>query len=150
MRVRPGVIAAVLFGFVFAGAAPAHAQTAAELFDVNTLQEIRLSVNSRDLATLRQNFNLNTYYTADLTWRNIKVRNVGIRSRGLGSRNATKIGLRVDMAHYTTGQTLVGLSTIVLDHLWQDDAMIRERLAFTLFERVVPAAPRQSVCRLDI
>lgn len=150
MRVRPGVIAAVLFGSISAGAAPARAQTAADLFDINTLQEIRLSVNSRDLRTLRQTFNLNTYYPADLTWRNLKVRNVGIRSRGLGSRNATKLGLRVDMARYTTGQTFVGLSTIILDNLWQDDALIRERLAFTMFERLGMPAPRESFCRLFI
>lgn len=150
MRVRPGVIAAVLFGFAVAGPVPVHAQTAADLFDINTLQEIRLSVNSRDLRTLRQNFNLNTFYPADLTWRNIKVRNVGIRSRGLGSRNATKLGLRVDMARYTTGQTFVGLSTIILDNLWQDDALIREKLAFLMFERLGMPAPRESFCRLFI
>lgn len=150
MRVRSGVLAAVLFGFVLAGVGPAHAQTAAELFDVNTLQEIRLSVNSRDLRTLRETFHLNTYYTADLTWRNIKVRNVGIRSRGLGSRNGQKLGLRVDMARYTTGQTFVGLSTIILDNLWQDDALIRERLAFAMFDKLGMAAPRESFCRLFI
>lgn len=150
MRVRSGVIAAVLFGFILAGAGPVHAQTAADLFDVNTLQEIRLSVNSRDLRTLRQTFNLNTFYPADLTWRNIRVRNVGIRSRGLGSRNGTKLGLRVDMARYTTGQTFVGLSTIILDNLWQDDALIRERLAFTMFEKLGMPAPRESFCRLFI
>ena len=54
------------------------------------------------------------------------------------------------MAHYTTGQTLAGLSTIVLDNLWQDDAMIRERLAFTMFERLGLPAPRESFCRLFI
>ena len=150
MRVRLRVIAAALFGFVLAGAVPARGQTAAELFDVNTLHEIRLSVNSRDLRTLRQNVNLNTYYTADLTWRNLKVRNVGIRARGLGSRNPTKLGLRVDMARYTTGQTFVGLSTIILDNIWQDDALIRERLAFTMFEKLGMAAPRESFCRLFI
>jgi spore coat protein CotH len=150
MRVRPGILAAVLFGLVLAGAVPARAQTAAELFDVSTLQEIRLSVNSRDLRTLRQNFSVNTYYTADLTWRNIKVRNVGIRSRGLGSRNGQKLGLRIDMARYTTGQTFVGLSTIILDNLWQDDALIRERLAFAMFEKLGMAAPRESFCRLFI
>ena len=142
--------AAFVLVALLAGAAPASAQTAADLFDVNTIQEIRLSVNSRDLRALRERFAENTYYTADLTWRNIRVRNVGIRSRGLGSRNGSKLGLRVDMAHYTTGQTLAGLSTIVLDNLWQDDAMIRERLAFTMFERVGLAAPRESFCRLYI
>ena len=149
MIARSGVTT-VLVATLLAGAAPALAQTAADLFDANTVQEIRLSVNSRDLRTLRERFSENTYYTADLTWRNIRVRNVGIRSRGLGSRNGTKLGLRVDMARYTTGQTLVGLSTIILDNMWQDDAMIRERLAFTMFERVGLAAPRESFCRLFI
>lgn len=152
MRVRAGVIAAVVVGFIFACGGPALAQTAADLFDINTIQEIRLSVNSRDLRTLRDKYQANTYYTADLTWqnKNVKVRNVGIRSRGSGSRNPTKLGLRVDMAHYTTGQKLVGLSTIILDNLWQDDSMIRERLAFTFFEKLGQPAPRESYCRLFI
>ncbi len=149
MRVRFGVIAAIVSG-ILVPAAPATAQTAADLFDVNTLQEIRLFVNSRDLTTLRENTDLNTYYTADLTWRNIRVRNVGIRSRGTGSRNPIKIGLRVDMDRYTTGQTFLGLSTIILDNAWQDDSLIRERLAFSIFERMGLPAPRESFCRLFI
>jgi spore coat protein H len=149
MRVRTGVIAAIVLEILIP-AAPATAQTAAELFDVNTLQEIRLFVNSRDLRTLRENTDLNTYYTADLTWRNIRVRNVGIRSRGQGSRNPIKIGLRVDMDRYTAGQTFVGLSTIILDNAWQDDSLIRERLAFSIFERMGLPAPRESFCRLFI
>ena len=150
MRIRQGVIAAAAIGLTFAFAGSAFAQTAAELFDQNTIQEIRLSVNSRDLKTLRATTQLNTYYPADLQWKNVKVRNVGIRSRGQGSRNPIKIGLRVDMARYTTGQTLAGLSTIILDNLWQDDALIRERLAFTMFEKLGQPAPRESFCRLFI
>ena len=150
MRIRQGVIAAAAIGLTFACAGSAFAQTAAELFDQNTIQEIRLSVNSRDLKTLRATTQLNTYYPADLQWKNVKVRNVGIRSRGQGSRNPIKIGLRVDMARYTTGQTLAGLSTIILDNLWQDDALIREKLAFTLFEKMGQSAPRESFCRLFI
>jgi spore coat protein CotH len=148
MLARSSVLA--LVAPLLMSAVPASAQTAAELFDINTLQEIHLSVNSRDLRAIRENVHLNTYYAADLTWRNIKVRNVGIRSRGLGSRNGQKLGLRVDMARYTAGQKLVGLSTIVLDNLWQDDALIRERLAFTMFERLGMPAPRESFCRLFI
>ena len=150
MRTRPGVIAAAAIGLTFVCAGPALAQTVTELFDSNTIQEIRLSVNSRDLRTLRQNFQQNTFYPADLTWKSVKVRNVGIRSRGFGSRNPTKLGLRVDMARYTTGQKFVGLSTIILDNLWQDDSMIREKLAFTFFERLGQPAPRESYCRLFI
>ena len=107
-------------------------------------------MNSRDLAKLRQTYQVNTYYPADLTWKNVKVRNVGIRSRGAGSRNPTKLGLRVDMDRYTTGQKFVGLSTIILDNIWQDDSMIREKLAFTFFEKLGQPAPRESYCRLFI
>jgi spore coat protein CotH len=150
MRTRPALIASAAIGLVFACACPALAQTAAELFDTNVVQEVRLSVNSRDLRTLRANTALNTYYTADLTWKNVKVRNVGIRSRGQGSRNPVKPGLRVDMARYTTGQTFVGLSTIILDNIWQDDSLLRERLAFTIFEKMNQPTPRESFCRLYV
>lgn len=149
MRMRTIVTIAVA-GAAFAGAVPVAAQTAADLFDVSTLQEIRLSVNTRDLAALRAHTELNTYYTADLTWRGIRVRNVGIRSRGQGSRNPIKPGFRVDVAHYTTGQTFVGLSALILDNIWQDDSLIREKLAFEMFERMGQPAPRESFCRLYI
>jgi spore coat protein CotH len=54
------------------------------------------------------------------------------------------------MSRYTTGQTFAGLSAIVLDNLWQDPSMIRERLAFSFFERLGLGAPRESYCRLFI
>jgi spore coat protein CotH len=149
MHARRSIIA-VTFAVVAVGSSSASAQTAAELFDPNAIQEIRLSVNTRDLAALRQHYQDNTYYTADLSWKNLKVRNVGIRSRGQGSRNPQKLGLRVDMARYTTGQTFVGLSTIILDNMWQDDSFLRERLAFTMFEKLGEPVPRESFCRLYI
>jgi spore coat protein CotH len=146
MRVRLSLpLVAILLA-----AAPAAAQTADDLFAQNSVQEIRLFVNTRDLAVFRAHTELNTYYTADLLWRNIRVRNVGFRSRGQGSRNATKPGYRVDIAHYTTGQTFVGLSTIILDNIWQDDSLLRERLAFTMFEKAGQPAPRESFCRLFV
>jgi len=131
-------------------AAPAIAQTQAELFDQNSVQEIRLSVNTRDLQTLRANTNDNTYYPADLTWKTVKVRNVAIRVRGQGSRNPQKPGFRVDMSHYTTDQKFVGLNAIILDNIWQDDSLLREKLAFTMFEKIGLPAPRESFCRLYI
>jgi spore coat protein CotH len=128
----------------------AAAQAAADLFDATVLQEVRLSVNTRDLAELRAHTELNTHYPADLTWRNTKVRNVSIRSRGQGSRNPIKPGYRVEIDRYTTGQTFVGLSALILDNIWQDDSLIREKLAFEMFEKMGLPAPRESFCRLYI
>ncbi|MCC6991488.1 MAG: spore coat protein CotH, partial [Acidobacteria bacterium] len=68
---------------VMAGAAPAGAQSADELFDAGALRDIRLVLHSADWQKLKDNFQDNTYYPADFTWNGVTVRNVGIRSRGL-------------------------------------------------------------------
>jgi spore coat protein CotH len=128
----------------------AAAQTSADVFDARQLHEIRLFIHSSDLRELREDYQGNTYYPADLEWRNVRVRNVGVRSRGYGSRSGTKLGLRVDFDHYTTGQQFVGLEALVLDNLWQDPSMMKERLAMAFFERMGQPAPRESFCRLYI
>src|SRR5687767_2169016 len=66
--------------------------TEEDLFDENTIQEIALTVNTRDWNDLREKYTENTYYLADVRWRGLTVRNVGIRSRGNASRNASKPG----------------------------------------------------------
>ena len=74
------------------------------LFDDTVVHEIRLSINSRDWEALRANPLEDTYYPADFRWRDDVVRNIGIRSRGTGSRSGLKPGLRVDFDRYATGQ----------------------------------------------
>ena len=59
---------------ILATAAHARAQSAAELFDDAAVHEVRLRINSRDLALLRERFMLNTYYAADFTWQGTRVR----------------------------------------------------------------------------
>ena len=56
------------------------AQTSSDFFDDSTLQVIRLNVATTDWDTLRANFQDNTYYPADFTWNDIKLR-IAIRSR---------------------------------------------------------------------
>ena len=130
--------------------ASAQGQSAAELFNPETVHEIRLSINSRDLDELREHFQENTYYTADLTWQGQRVRNVGVRSRGLGSRNPTKIGLRVDFNRYTSGQTFLGLRSLILDNNWQDPSLLASARRWP-FSRGSASRPRGSpYCRLYI
>lgn len=139
-----------LAGLLASGVRTAYAQTSADLFDAGTLQEIRLFINSKDLAQLRAHYQDNTRYPADLLWRNTRVRNVSVRSRGFGSRNATKLGLLVEFDHYTTGQRFVGLSSLVLKNEYQDKSMIRERLAMAFFARMGLPASRESFGKLYI
>ena len=126
----------------------ASTPTAEELFDSSVLHEIRLNVNSRDLKLLRQGYLDNTYYTADLTWRNTRIRSVAVRSRGASTRDATKIGLTVDFDRYTPRRTFAGLRSLVLDNLLDDPSMLRDILASEVFRRMGQRAPRQAMCRL--
>jgi spore coat protein H len=127
-----------------------RAQTAEDLFDVAALQRVDLSMNSQDWEKLKQNFLENTYYPADLRWNGQTVRNIGIRSRGLGSRSATKPGLRVDFDRYSSSRTFLGLKSIVLDNLTQDPSGIKESVAMRLFARLGVPASRESFTRLYV
>jgi len=129
---------------------PAAAQSADEVFDATTLHEVRLLINSKDLQLLRANFTENTYYPADMVWGSERVRNVGVRSRGAGSRNGVKLGLRIDFDRYTSDQRFAGLSSLVLDNLLQDPSMVREQVSMAFFNRIGVPAPRESFCRLFI
>jgi spore coat protein CotH len=149
-RRRVTAVGSVLACLLTCTAAGADAQTAADLFDRDTVQEIRLSINSRDLQDLREHFGDDTYYIADFEWRSMRVRNVAIRSRGGGSRNPSKPGLRVDFNRYTAGQRFLGMTALVLDNVWQDGSFVAESTAFAFFERMGQAAPRTSFCRLFI
>ncbi len=128
----------------------AAAQTADDLFTRTDLQRIDLFVHSSDWAKLKADFQSNTYYPADMTWNGITVRNVGIRSRGRGSRSGSKPGLRVDFNRYTSAQQFLGLKSLVLDNLTQDASGVHESVAMAFFARAGIPAPRELHTRLYV
>jgi spore coat protein CotH len=128
----------------------ATAQTQDDLFNPEVLQRIELWLNDADWAKLKAAFQENTYYPADLTWNGQTVRNVGIRSRGLGSRSSTKPGLRVDFDRYASGQQFLGLKSLVLDNLTQDRTGVRETVAMRFYSRLGIPAPRETHTRLYV
>ena len=135
---------------LIAAASTVDAQTADDLFNPATMDDVRLFMHSGDLQQLRETYQENTYYQADLEWRGIRVRSVAVRSRGFGSRNGTKPGLRIDFDRYVTGRRFLGLESLVLDNLWQDKALIRESVTMALFTRLGQPAPRETFTRLFI
>ena len=146
LRLLPLCLAAAL---VLQGL-PAGAQTSDDVFNVEALNDLRLVLHSSDWQKLKDNFQDNTYYPADITWGGMTVRNVGIRSRGLGSRSPIKPGLRVDFDKYASGQRFVNLKSLVLDNLTQDPSMLKEVLSMRLFSRLGLPAPREAFVRLYV
>ena len=128
----------------------ATAQTPDDLFNPEVLQRVDLWLNASDWAKLKSAFQENTYYPADVTWNGITVRNVGIRSRGLGSRSSTKPGLRVDFDRYASGQQFLGLKSFVLDNLTQDATGVKETVTMRFYARLGIPAPRETHTRLYV
>lgn len=125
-------------------------QTAEDFFDDSVLHEIRLWVHPADWEHLKANYLENTYYPAEVQWGNVVAYDVGIRSRGFGSRSPLKPGLRVDINRYTKGQRFLGLTSFLLDNAAQDLSFLRERLSMLLFRRMGFPAPREAYTRLYV
>src|SRR6188768_3357795 len=128
--------------FVLAALLPLTAGAADPIFDQNRLHECRLELDAADWSALRANFQTNQYYAANLTIDGETVRQVGIRSRGAGSRSGEKPGLKVDTNKYVSGQEFHGYKSLVLDNVTQDPSMMRELLANSIFESVGIASPQ--------
>ena len=129
---------------------PQTPSNADAFFDDSVLHEIRLTINEKDWQALKQHYLDNTYYPCDFRWRDHVVRNIGIRSRGTGSRSGIKPGLRVDFDRYVTDQKFLGLKSFVLRNNTQDASNMHERLSMLLFRRMNLLAPREAHTKLYI
>lgn len=132
------------------GPATGFAQTQTDFFNDDSLQEVRIVMSSRDWQDLQARADENTYYTADIKWKGLTVRNTGIRSRGSGTRNGLKPGLRVDVNHYLTNQLFLGLKSFILDNAYTDATLMREPLTMKLFAKMGIPAPREAHTRLYV
>ena len=150
MVTRRTLAGAMLLAAVCADARGAVAQTADDLFNDQVLHRIDLYVNTRDWYWLRARYTANDYYPANMKWNGTTVTNVGIRSRGTGSRSGTKPALRVDFSHYASGRTFLGLNAIDLNNGWQDPSNVREILTMKFYRALGLSAPRMAPAALYI
>ena len=129
---------------------PSRALTAADLFDDSSLQEIRLTIHPDDWSQLKRDFRDNTYFPANLTWRSVSADDIGIRSRGFGSRNGVKPGLRVDIDRFDDAQEFLGLKSFVLKPNVQDASQMHERLTMLFYDFFGLPAPREAHAKLYV
>lgn len=122
----------------------AAAQSSGDLFAGQLLTRIDLDLHTADWAKLKQDFQSNEYYPADVTWNGAKAYNAGVRSRGVGSRSGSKPSLRLDFNHYASHLTYLGLKSLVLDNLVQDPSGVHEPASMWFFTRMGIPAPREA------
>ncbi len=136
---RRGSILILLAGLTTGWAA---AQTTDDFFDPGVVHEIRLTMTDADWRTLHEQYLENTYYPCNFEWGGILVENVGVRSRGAGSRNAIKPGLAIDFNRFDSAQAFLGLKSVQLKNSVQDASLLKERLSMTFFRQMGLPAPR--------
>jgi hypothetical protein len=120
------------------------------IFDQGRLHDVRISIDPADWHSLQENFRTNQYYAADITLDSTVVRQAGIRSRGSGSRSATKPALKFDFNKYVSTQEYGVYKTMDLDNQIQDPTFLRERLSFAVFEAMGIPAPHNSFARFFV
>jgi spore coat protein CotH len=154
MWTRRTFLATLSTAVIFPGAVPSVRATDARasdaLFDDLVVHDIRVAMHSADWARLRETYTLDTYYPADVSWDGLVVRNAGIRSRGFGSRDARKPGLKLDFNRYVSGQALAGLKGVALDNFRQDASMLKETVSMRLFARMGLVTPRAVHARVFV
>ncbi len=126
-----------------------RAETGTDLFDDSVIHNIHLRVDPNDWETLRAKYLEDTYYRAHFTWKEIS-QEIGIRSRGRGSRSPIKPNLTLNFAKYDKKQTFQEQTAVYLKANNQDASAMREWIAFQLFERMGLPAPREAPARLYI
>lgn len=128
----------------------AAALTSEDLFDQSAVKDIRITIRPNDWETLKAHYLEDTYYRADMSWEGQVVPIVGVRSRGSGSRNPHKPGLKIDFSAYLTDQKFLGLKSVALVNAVQDPSMLRQRAAMLVFARMGVPTPRVTHVRVFI
>jgi spore coat protein CotH len=146
---KTGVLALACV-FLLLAAVPALADPVDDLFDPSRVHDVRIAMAAADWSQLRATYLLNANYDATLTFDGETIANSSIRSRGSGTRNGVKPGLRVDFSKKVKTQTFRGFKSIVLDNMYNDPSFLREQLAFAVFEEVGIRVPREVFARLTV
>jgi len=140
----------VLVALALALAVAPAAGAADSIFNPALLHEFRIVMDPQDWTSLQKDFLSNQYYAANISLDGEVLQQVGIRSRGKGSRSGTKPGLLIDTNKYVANQEFHGLKKLVLDNVTQDGSFLHEPLAYPVFEAMGIASPAISYTRVTV
>jgi spore coat protein H len=125
-------------------------QLARDFFDNTVIHEIRIDLDPDDWAALKRDYVANTYFHAGVSSGLESAGNVGIRSRGNGSRSPAKPNLDVNIDKYVKKQRFAGVGFFILKANNQDPSMMHEAVAFEFFRKMGLPAPREAPARVYV
>lgn len=120
------------------------------LFDAAVLHEVAIELDPGDWDALRSNFEANTYYHADVVVDGHALPDIGVRSRGNGTRNGVKPSLKLDFNSWHPDRRFGRLKNLVVDNLYGDPSCLHEHLSFQVSQAMGIESPRTSFARVTI
>lgn len=145
---RPSIAVLSFVAAMLVASAAVHA--ADPIFNQVVLHEVRIVIDPADWQALRDNFRSNQYYAANVSIDGQVVEQVGIRSRGKGSRSGEKPAIKIDFNKYVETQTFHGYGAVHVKNAVQDASFLREVLALSVYEALGIPAPGISFARVTV
>jgi spore coat protein CotH len=119
-------------------------------FDISHVATVRLVMSKENQAECLQNAVAEKYVKADFWFDDELVPDVAIRSKGNASLWETlklgsyRFGLKVDFNLFNRARSFHGIKKLNLNNGWTDPTLIRECLAYEIFEQMEIPTPRAS------
>lgn len=117
-------------------------------FSLDRIHEIHLNLPPADWAQLRATYLENTWYNCQFSFDGVTAK-AAIRSRGNGSRDGNKPGLKVSFKR-PGGEPFLNLDSLVLGNHKQDGSGLKDGLSYELFRRMDIPAPRLGYARVTV
>jgi spore coat protein CotH len=121
-----------------------------DIFEPTVLHEVEVAMDSLDWRTLRENFESDTEYVADLVIDGEPVPQVAVRSRGGATRSGIKPSLQVKFHEHLPNRRFQGLRRMAIKNLLDDASFLREYLSMATYRAMGIAAPRVSFARVTV
>jgi spore coat protein CotH len=125
-----------------AGGATAAGDPSDEVYAPDHLPRFELTLSAASLAALAAD--PDTYVTADFSYGDETLTNVGVRIKGEGSRRTLdeKAAFKLKFDEFASDRTFRGLRRLTLNNMVEDPSFLAERLAYHLFRAAGLPAPR--------
>lgn len=128
-----------------------NAQSIQDFFDGSQLHDIRLTMDSADWQRLHEKYtDKKTNYKCTFEWRDIRIDNVGLHTRGTGSLNPIKPGMGLEFAKFDVNQTFLGLPSVFLRNFAEDYSSLHERVTMRIFSKLGIPYQRAAHARLFV
>ena len=125
-------------------------------FDTNRVATVRIVMKEKDWEFTRANAVSEQYVQADFWFDGELVPDVAVRPKGNASlwetlkMGSQRFGLKVDFNFFNRARTFHGIKKLNFNNGWSDPTLIREYLAYEIFEQMDIPTPRASFVDLYI